>query len=1085
MSDPQLPDTQPADGMENGGSRGTTFEQYGDYVRLLLDTTRDELLSVTVELRERVTDPLEAALGHAAEVHSAILERLESESGADWPNEPRELTRYREAATSDVSKYLLDTIRTIEAESAIGSIFLDRLQRLSQTVADAPDEIRVPDEPGAYLPRSDDSAFTRLHKSWIRVGRMLRARGDATSRERVLPLKQLLQAQVNQRTADALLPVHEEIQSSIAKLYAKLEREITEWSFGVLDLDHEFGLDDLVTLHADGPIPTSHGEAKGDSDRSPRADIERVIAAMERLVTRDTDAATDTTTQIEGVLSDLEATLLADLQVAGTPLARSAHRLQGRTGEQELEAWNNYRERWTRWHTQVSNRLDINHSVLALREKMAQLATQILSETRDAAIAPVRAAFGSAQVWLDSANGRLEDAFDAAAGNETGKLIETLETTDRDAGLELQRLFQDTRLREAQTALLGPGSSQWQELATAVSALPDDLPVHGHKHEQLSTVDPGRKPFTISLREIATSAIAPDWPSLLSEAAEPLKARITRVVASAEQLQTVIDYNLGAAIDELKEPSGQDADGETEEPKTPLEAARQLAADAFRRSGELIEELRDSLDEPWSEFARTFDSAVHADWQDLISQVKSDDVMSERWTGIRTQSLRSLERLKNGGLLLWQKGVSRARQRTNALRRLATRLLRRGRSAAGLLDTVEEDESTIADALRSAEGVHKTLPPVYRRLFSLSEVAEPSLLQGRGRDLVSVRQRFEKWNGGGGGIGSLVLTAPIGGGRTSFIEALQAKVFDECSLWLLTLEERVTTSGDLVEAISEVLGVPRGQRTWAGIEAHLNLREGSGTPAVFVIHNLEHAMLQTAGGTDILQQLLALMVRTDRSVFWLSTISADAWRYFEKVAPIPTAVVSSYQLAKIGRNEVEDIVLGRHQRSGMTLRFVAPKDPSPLLKRRLRNAQTTEREQEILQEIYFDGVFKNAGGGIALTLLYWLRSVEFEEDGDVVAVQPFKPISFAQLGRLDLPRQFSLKAFVLHNTLTAEELSRILRLPVERSALILESLLRLALIERTPAAAAPAVDCAKERFRLNRLVVFPVVERLRAARILY
>jgi hypothetical protein len=238
----------------------------------------------------------------------------------------------------------------------------------------------------------------------------------------------------------------------------------------------------------------------------------------------------------------------------------------------------------------------------------------------------------------------------------------------------------------------------------------------------------------------------------------------------------------------------------------------------------------------------------------------------------------------------------------------------------------------------------------------------------------------------------------------------------------------------------------------------------------------------------LLQLLLSLMVRTDYAVFWIGTVSHEAWRYVEKAASASTTSVGAQRLTPLGRKEVEGIVLSRHQRSGMTLQFMAPRDPSPLLKRRLRRARGQERQQEILQGIYFDALFRQSGDDIALGLLYWLRSVDFRDEGDMVVVRPFQAMNFNQLKRLDLPGLFALKAFVIHNTLTAAELAGILRIPVERGALILEALLNLALIERVGRDGVPSdqpPDTALDRFRLSRLVIYPVVQRLRDARVLY
>jgi hypothetical protein len=945
-----------------------------------------------------------------------------------------------------------------------------------------------------YLAQPQDSAIARLRKVWIRIGRKVGSWRDATPIEREVPLRQLLRFHVDKRIARALLPVHESVQQAIALRYAALERDITEWSFEVLAIDDEFGVEDLVSLQCGGGTTGSHKETPSDEDRSHAPDVARVNSAMEKMVDRDADPRVDeAAAQLEQVLTATEADLHADLRAAGTPLLRVAHRQMPEVEDPKQASLKMSSERWSRWHQQVVNRVRLNHSVLALREELPHHAAGILCEARDVALNPVTVAFEAAEHWIDATTPRLERAFDTAAGENASRLIQTLEAVEREAEAELQRLFQDTIARDAQTALTDLGSARWNDLTKKVAALPNDLMVHGHRHEQMALVNPQRRPFPIDLREIATSALSPAWPSLLSEAAEPLRARITQAWMGAEKLQNVIDYNLGAAIDELKEPVNRGADAVVSRGdagatpvSAPIETARKLATDALRRSGELVDDLRGSLDEPWLEFSRTFDATVHDDWQDLISQVKSDDLMSERWAGLRTRTMRRAERLRDRAKSLWKESLSLVRQRANALRRVGLGLIKRGRSAVGAADAAEDDESTIADALRNAGDVRRALPLVYRRLFTFGVVTEPSLLEGRGRDLVSVRRKYERWKKGG--TGTLVLTAPIGGGRTSFLEALRVKVFQDCVVKVLRLEERLTTADRVVEAVSGALDLPQSVGTWKALEAELARRGAAEKPTVLVIDNLEHLMLQTADGTDLLQEMLALMLRTDHAVFWLAAMSAEAWRYFEKAASMSTATVSSLSLTKIGRKEAEDIVLGRHHRSGMTSRFTPPKDPSPLLKRKLRRARTNEREQEILQEMFFDGVFRHAGGGIALTLLYWLRSVEFEDEGDVVAVRPVQSMNFSQLEKLDLPRLFSLKAFVLHNTLTAGELARILRVPIEPCALILEALFTLALIERAQVdgiAANEPVDYAAERFRLSRLVVHPVIERLRRVRILY
>ena len=1070
-------------------------EQELQLAESLVDKFRDELFAIPSEIETQVTQPLDTALRQAADVHHTLITRLEAECEAGHHIAPLELERYRAAAVTDVSEFLVDTIRKIDAGSAVGSVFVDSIQRLQRIMTDGPEETGTPVGSDVHAQRQNTSRLRQLRRGWHRLVRRLRSWRDAAPLERQASLRQIREFDLVQQITEELLPVYEVVQQSISRRFASIERHITEWSFAVLELHDDFGLDDLVTLHSDEAGLDSVAGSPGDSEKTQAPNLEVVTDAMDRLVLQNGEPLVESIrTPLEEVLSGIAAELPSVLEAASTPILRSARRVLPLVDDPEPVAWKKCRERWERWHVQVSHRLRLNHAVLAFREQLTQQAARMLCETRDVAVEPVLSALESAQIWLDSSRPRLEGAFDAEATGDSERLVDIIEAVDREAERELQRLFQDSILRDAQTALTDPGATRWLELSNLVGQLPNDLVIHSHSYVQDTAVDPGIQSFSVDLRAIATSALAPDWPTLLSEAAEPLKAGITRSFVGAEKLQNVIDFNLSAAVNELVEPSEPDAkaaaapdDGETTSGSTPVETARELATDALRRSGELIDDLRDSLDEPWSEFARAFDLAVSEDWHDLISQVKSDDMMSERWIGMRTRALRHLERFKDRGLLLWEKTLARTRQKTGALRRLAARLIRRGRTAVGLDDATEQDEFTIADGLRSVENEQKNLPLVYRRLFSLGGVAEPSLLQGRGRDLVNVRQKFEKWKSGHG-VGVIVLTGRIGSGRTSFLEALREKVFDGCKVHVLDVEERSTAAERLVEALAEQLRVSGESRSWTGVEAELLRRNDSEEPIVFLLDNLENLMLQAPGGTDLLQDLLAFFVRTEHAVFWLATISVEAWKYFEKVAGMSAASVGSQTLATIGRKEAEDVVAGRHHSSGMTLRFEPPADPSPLLKRRLRRADKVERAQEILQEVYFDALFKHTNGTIGLSLLYWLRSVEFEDDDDVVAVRPLKPLVFDQLAKLDLPRLFSLKAFVVHNTLTACELATILRVPVDRSRLILSALLRLAVIERVQPAGTESnepADCANERFRLNRLVVHPVVERLRGARILY
>ncbi len=81
-----------------------------------------------------------------------------------------------------------------------------------------------------------------------------------------------------------------------------------------------------------------------------------------------------------------------------------------------------------------------------------------------------------------------------------------------------------------------------------------------------------------------------------------------------------------------------------------------------------------------------------------------------------------------------------------------------------------------------------------------------------------------------------------------------------------------------------------------------------------------------------------------------------------------------------------------------------------------------------------------------LAMFYWLRSADFAAE-ETLTIEPIDALSFRFLDAFDLARTFTLKALVIHNTLSLDEHARIFRLDEEQSTIQLESLLTLRLIE--------------------------------------
>jgi hypothetical protein len=159
----------------------------------LFDVVRTELLSIPGQIAERVTKPLDATQKHVAEVHAVLLEALQAGKAAGGRDERDALARYRASVVTDISTYLLESIQDTNAGATVGSIFTDCKQRLSQIVADAPEEALPEDGTRHYLPRRRTSALKRVRKVGSRLFKRLRSEEDAVVLEIEYSPRQLFQ----------------------------------------------------------------------------------------------------------------------------------------------------------------------------------------------------------------------------------------------------------------------------------------------------------------------------------------------------------------------------------------------------------------------------------------------------------------------------------------------------------------------------------------------------------------------------------------------------------------------------------------------------------------------------------------------------------------------------------------------------------------------------------------------------------------------------------------------------------------------------------------------------------------------------
>jgi len=223
-------------------------------------------------------------------------------------------------------------------------------------------------------------------------------------------------------------------------------------------------------------------------------------------------------------------------------------------------------------------------------------------------------------------------------------------------------------------------------------------------------------------------------------------------------------------------------------------------------------------------------------------------------------------------------------------------------------------------------------------------------------------------------------------------------------------------------------------------------------------------------------------------------MSSTAWQAVRSSEPAAAGLVVQHELDTFERDELEELILCRHRRSGLRLSFDPPDNgAAPLLTRRVRSAAGDTERQEILREEFFDQLFGLCGQNVMLALFYWFRAVHLDPDDaaeGILHVRPLRPIRFDYLDSLSIEHAFALKALLDHGTLTISELARILQIDRSDSRALLESLGNAFLIAPAETLSVPgpmtfASVTGDIPYRIRPLVLHPVSRFLRSRNVIH
>ncbi len=1053
-------------------------------------TQHEEFVSA---VSDRVLLPMMSLAKRLADAHRKILAGLQENGDQEdyWQFQ----RQYRERVESAIIEPLQQYLQTEQPAQTINELYFSLLPTLESIARDVPASIRISEPPDLFEPDNTDSTGIAFRKMGVRVSRGVKSAadkvtsmfGDRAKPERMIdvPVGDIVTYHVRRRLPAAASTTFKALHNQLAERTAIFEAGVSDWFAGVLRADREL---DRHTVESEPEIVESE-DAAVEEVHEINTLFAGVIEAGTRLQTAletaaqqlyEIDAKAEKDWAFAWRMFELDLDGCGAL-VSSTPVPISElgpANIVGGAADTAIE--------WTQWHEQVVDRLTMVNALIDIRDEMLSLEEDLKATIKQSTTVPFKKAFQKLSTDLETAFRTAK----AASENISSKtdLKEFAKTL-----IELRKtLLKRTKWLSTMPGFIAtdgildnPGDAEWKKLLEIADQLPEALQIHPVPRPH--AVDSRAGIRTVKMRETVKQTLHMNLATRLEDKALPLKRELVKAWSSTETIDNIITFNIDAALEEIENflspppPSDDETELQVDPPtlKSVRDTSFELAGEALQRADDSIEEMVKHLEAHVAEVSDEINFVFLDDWTAIHKTVRTRDDASDQWAEVFSRAGQRWEALRFAGEKWFDKATAAVKQWVRVGERSARGLIRKGQTAVGVIDQSDTLRSETVNKIASVASFKKTLPVVYRRLFSFEPLTGASLAEARSRDLVWIRSFATGWKERRNG-GVAVIAGDPGSGKTSFLNILGESSLKGFETILIRISDRPNSEKELVAVLAEHMGITTSVDDLMGLEEILNHNTDR---RCVLIDDIEHLFLQATGGKELLERFMLFLSRTDKWICWFLTINKPAWKYLARTAQRIVGFVVSYELSTVDRSGYEAIVLNRHRRSGMPIVFEQPKDGANYLKDKVGRKRTESEIQDTLRENYFDTLRKLSGQNIMLALYYWTLSAQFKESGELL-VKPIKPLSFDFLGRYDTGLAFSLRSIIMHKTLSVEEHNRVFSFSKDETTFVLERLVNdrlICLVDSNPdtmGVEQPDWYSGDVRFEIHPLVQFPVSEML-------
>lgn len=582
-----------------------------------------------------------------------------------------------------------------------------------------------------------------------------------------------------------------------------------------------------------------------------------------------------------------------------------------------------------------------------------------------------------------------------------------------------------------------------------------------HESRKVESGLPATDAAHIELREEVTAYLR----GVLLRKLAPLPGRIQQECSKLQEswleMAEMVSINLGSAIDVVED---------REEEKYRIKAS-ELADETLRRGRERLLELTDAAGKAHERIQEDFNAAASESMLFLLEMALEDTYSQLKW---KSRSLKVEETAlgwKSKVIMYW----SRFRDTAAVLQRFSGQKYRSGstwfQESIGMGNTGDEAsiQTDAAQFLAETDYIIAQLPLIYRRLYRNEPVEHKRFLIGRSSQLASLRKAYTDWQAKY--YSNFIAIGERGSGKTSILEiGIQHLDLPEDKPVIRGgIHHTIYTEAELLTHLCTLFGY---DKTSSRAEFITLLRQRKDRPVV-VWEGFQNLYLRHLAGFEALEAFLLIISQTGKQVFWAISCSRYAWSYLEKIFRVGEYFIQKCFTDELSAAEIREVIMSRHPISGYELEFIAGEreQSTRSFKKLLNDAQA---RQEYLAKRYFTELYQVSEGNISIALLYWLRSVQIEDD-ITIKIAPLAN-SLKQIGDgLSEDAIFVLAFILLHDDLTPLQLALALHISEEESQLLLSRLSAKSLLSANE----------EGRYYLNHLLYRHITRILKTKNILH